>query len=103
MLSKVLSLLAVVGIVTVPRALAEFGETASFSVEIDPGDIICERFLGFGVEWDSRGYNAAGIADDDFAVIRKRVEWMHLPVARIMMQENGAIRGKTTTNGTILR
>ena len=93
MLSKVLSVLAVACIVTVPRAVAESGKTASFSVEIKPGDIICERFLGFGAEWDSRGYNAAGIEDDDFAVIRKRVEWMHLPVARIMMQTKWCYKG----------
>jgi len=43
-------------------------------------------FLGFGAEWDSRHYRAAGITDEDFALIRRRIEWMRLPVARIMMQ-----------------
>lgn len=47
---------------------------------------VCANFIGFGAEWDSTNYRASGITDADFALIRRRVEWMRLPVARIMMQ-----------------
>lgn len=53
-------------------------------IELSP--INSPFFLGFGTEWDSRHYRASGVTDEDFAVIRRRIEWMHLPVARIMMQ-----------------
>ena len=69
------------------------GEEPVVSVEIDATNVICRRFLGFGVEWDSNGYNAAGITDADFAVIRKRVAWMRLPMARIMMQTKWCYKG----------
>jgi hypothetical protein len=49
--------------------------------------------MGFGAEWDSNGYNASGITDADFAVIRKRVEWMRLPITRIMMLCNWCYKG----------
>ena len=62
------------------------GEEGPVLVQLDPTAVICQKFLGFGVEWDSNGYNGSGINDSDFAVICKRVEWMRLPVARIMMQ-----------------
>ncbi len=68
-------------------------QEASLSVEIDTGDVICRRFLGFGAEWDSRGYLKSGITKKDFATIRRRVEWMRLPVARIMMQCKWCYKG----------
>ena len=55
-------------------------------VDIDAKDVVCRGFIGFGVEWDSRGYPRAGITKEDFDIIRTRVEWMRLPAARIMMQ-----------------
>jgi len=70
-----------------------FGEATIVSVEIDPRSIICKRFMGFGAEWDSNGYNACGITDQDFAIIRKRIEWMRLPIARIMMQSKWCYKG----------
>jgi hypothetical protein len=54
-------------------------------VVIRPEDVVCERFLGFGAQWDSEADLAFGVTDEDFAVIAKRVRWMRLPVARIMM------------------
>lgn len=66
--------------------MSEMSEENAVAVEVDQSSVICPSFLGFGVEWDSNGYNASGVTDADFAVIRKRVEWMRLPVARIMMQ-----------------
>lgn len=69
------------------------GEDRPVSVELDPAIVICQKFMGFGVEWDSNGYNASGITDADFAVIRKRVEWMRLPIVRIMMQSKWCYKG----------
>jgi hypothetical protein len=70
-----------------------FGEDGIISVGVDPKSVICKRFMGFGVEWDSNGYNASGITDQDFALIRKRVEWMRLPIVRIMMQSKWCYKG----------
>jgi hypothetical protein len=55
-------------------------------IKITTENEVCANFIGFGAEWDSANYRAAGITDADFALIRRRVEWMRLPVARIMMQ-----------------
>jgi hypothetical protein len=58
----------------------------SYALQLDPQSIACANFIGFGAEWDSNNYPNAGVDDEDFALIRKRVQWMRLPVARIMMQ-----------------
>ena len=55
-------------------------------IQIQSSETTRPPFIGFGGEWDSRHYRAAGITEADFAVIRRRVEWMRLPAARIMMQ-----------------
>ena len=69
------------------------GEDGTFVVQIDKKKAVCENFLGFGAEWDPRGYNAAGVTEADFGIVRKRVEWMRLPVARIMMQCKWCYKG----------
>ena len=58
----------------------------SGTIVVNPNDIVTSNFLGFGAEWDTYGYDQAGITEQDFALIRQRVEWMHLPISRIMMQ-----------------
>jgi hypothetical protein len=55
-------------------------------IHVNTETTACENFIGFGAEWDSRNYRAAGITDADFALIQRRIEWMRLPAARIMMQ-----------------
>ncbi|OGJ86730.1 MAG: hypothetical protein A2268_13550 [Candidatus Raymondbacteria bacterium RifOxyA12_full_50_37] len=55
------------------------------SVVVDTANPSCNRFFGFGAEWDSYSYGSYEVTDSDFALIRKRVEYMGLPVARIMM------------------
>ena len=42
-------------------------------------------FLGFGAEWDSYNYPQSGVTDADLAMIKGRLEWMKLPLARTMM------------------
>ena len=66
---------------------------AAYQSRLDAQSIACSNFLGFGAEWDSANYPAAGVTDEDFAFIRKRVQYMRLPVARIMMQTKWCYRG----------
>ena len=70
-----------------------FGEEAPISVQLDPATVICQKFMGFGAEWDSNAYVESGVTDEDFAVIQKRVEWMRLPTARIMMLSKWCYKG----------
>jgi len=56
------------------------------AVTVDPAVALCDSFLGFGAEWDSYSYPSAHYTDNDYARVNRRVEWMHLPVARVMMQ-----------------
>lgn len=62
-------------------------------VVLDPGRTLSENFIGFGAEWDPRGYIEHGVTDDDFAVIARRVRYMRLPVARVMMLARWCYRG----------
>jgi hypothetical protein len=62
-------------------------------MQIDPQAIACPKFIGFGAEWDSNNYPNAGVTAEDFALIQKRVRWMRLPVARIMMQTKWCYKG----------
>ena len=65
----------------------------SLTVEVNPWNIACENFIGFGNEWDSRAYDLNKITDEDFKLIRKRIEWMKLPIARIMIIGNMCYKG----------
>lgn len=42
-------------------------------------------FLGFGAEWDGRGYMYAKFTDADWSLVEQRIQWMRLPLVRIMM------------------
>lgn len=52
-----------------------------------------ESFLGFGAEWDPPGYVASRLTDEDFRKIIKRIEWMRLPLVRVMMQSRWCYKG----------
>lgn len=64
------------------------------TVVVSPDTIVCKRFIGFGVEWDSPGYVSLGVTDAEFATVAKRVRWMRLPVARVMMQTRWCYLGE---------
>ena len=54
-------------------------------VEVREDQVACDRFIGFGAEWDVANYVPCGLTDAEFEVVAKRVRWMRLPVARVMM------------------
>ena len=60
---------------------------------VNANKVLVERFLGFGAEWDANGYAANGVTDRDFEVVAKRIRWMRLPVARVMMQAKYVYQG----------
>ncbi|OGU56169.1 MAG: hypothetical protein A2V66_09550 [Ignavibacteria bacterium RBG_13_36_8] len=59
--------------------------TFLLEIQIDSSTTSFENFGGFGAEWDSRNYTAMGINDNDFKIITDRIEWMKMPITRIMM------------------
>lgn len=63
------------------------------SVTVTSRNLLDGPFLGFGAEWDTRGYVDAGIDDEDFALIQRRIEWMKIPIVRMMMQARWAFKG----------
>jgi len=65
----------------------------TLTVEVNPRRIACENFMGFGNEWDSRAYDLNKITDKDFELILKRIKWMKLPIARIMIIGNMCYKG----------
>ncbi len=79
--------------------LSLFFTTVSFSqnqittVELDEKMILCDKFMGFGVEWDTPGYVDNDVTNEDFELIKKRVEWMRFPVVRIMIQSKWCYQG----------
>lgn len=68
------------------------GETAE-AILLDDSNVVCEEFMGFGAEWDSASYDAAGVTDEHFAIIAERIRWMRLPVVRTMMLTRWCYRG----------
>ena len=56
-------------------------------IRIDLNKIAVSNFLGFGAEWDSYGYPQNEVTDEEFQkIIFPRVQWMKLPIVRVMMQ-----------------
>ncbi|MCI5157346.1 MAG: hypothetical protein D3906_02710 [Candidatus Electrothrix sp. AUS1_2] len=56
------------------------------------------NFLGFGAEWDTPGYVESRVTDEDFRTITKRIEWMRLPLVRVMMQSRWCYKGNGNFN-----
>ncbi|HOZ48100.1 MAG TPA: hypothetical protein PLO37_21195 [Candidatus Hydrogenedentes bacterium] len=61
------------------------GEMTDLVVAISSDDIVCDRFIGFGAQWDSAGYVDYAVSDEEFETVARRVRWMRLPMARVMM------------------
>jgi len=85
-LAGVLALAALVRLSSRPSKT----EVASIGFE----SVACGNFLGFGAEWDSRGYNEHGVTDEDFRLIADRIRWMRLPLVRTMMQTKWCYLGE---------
>jgi hypothetical protein len=86
-----LLLIACLGCSTVMRIddqAMEPSEAASDRLEIvvDEKAVACHRFLGFGAEWDPRGYDyQPGAPDPHWDLVVKRLTWMKIPIVRMMM------------------
>ncbi len=63
-------------------------ELVTFNINIDPSTNTLTNFAGFGAEWDSRNYLTYDVNEDDFEIIRERLDWLEIPIVRIMMQTN---------------
>jgi|GEM_PF-473504 len=57
----------------------------TISIKIENKDIVRDNFMGFGAEWDSYSYDDNKVNSNDFSIIGKRIEWMKIPLLRIMM------------------
>ncbi|HUT32626.1 MAG TPA: hypothetical protein VNE39_04025 [Planctomycetota bacterium] len=66
-------------------------------ITVDPKAVAVERFLGFGAEWDPNFWAEhnvqLGVTEDDWAVVVKRIQWMKLPVVRMMIQARWCTKG----------
>ncbi len=50
-------------------------------------------FLGFGAQWDSTSYRDYGIDDASFSLISERMDWMRIPLVRVMMLSSWCYKG----------
>lgn len=70
--------------------------TEVVDVVVDRAKPAVEGFLGFGCEWDPLFWHdfnrKAGVTEQDWALVRRRVEFMRLPIVRMMMQTRWCYR-----------
>ncbi len=73
-----------------------------YNITIDEQDIAVKNFLGFGVEWDPLFWHdfnlKAGVNEDDWQLIQKRINWMKLPIVRMQMLANWVYKGDNKYN-----
>ena len=55
---------------------------------VEPGSPACKSFLGFGAEWDPGFWLRPGVTEADWQLVTKRIEWMKIPLVRMMMRVN---------------
>jgi hypothetical protein len=67
------------GLLSAPDALSDA------VVELTAEQIVSRDFLGFGAEWDANGYLFYELDGAEHAIEAQRVQWMRLPIARVMM------------------
>jgi hypothetical protein len=68
--------------------------SAAIEIKIEPSQAISKKFLGIGTEWNSCDYTAVGMTSQDFILIEERLDWMKMPITRVMM-----VAGWVTDNG----
>jgi len=78
-------------IASIPASL--FAEGPDAEISISQNEAVSKGFGGFGVQWDCKAYAELGVNEEDFALVRSRVEWMRLPLARVMMISNWCYLG----------
>jgi hypothetical protein len=67
---------------------------AAMEIRVEPSQAISKQFLGIGTEWNSCDYTAVGMTSQDFDLIKERLDWMKMPITRVMM-----VAGWATSNG----
>jgi len=80
-----------------------FAQTAASApsapeITIDPGKVACERFLGFGAEWDPQFWatfnQKMGVTEEDWQRVVRRIQWMRMPAVRMMIQTRWCYQGE---------
>lgn len=66
-------------------------------VRFEPDTVVCRSFMGFGAEWDPGvarlADSQAMFTDEDWDLVVRRIEWMRIPVIRMMMQTKWCYKG----------
>ncbi len=73
-------------------------EPMTIPIKINEKKVTTKNFLGFGAEWDSYSYDDNKVNSNDFALIEKRMEWMKIPLVRVMMIANWCYLGNGKYN-----
>ncbi|MBA4386349.1 MAG: hypothetical protein C0404_00100 [Verrucomicrobia bacterium] len=65
-------------------------EKEATMLTVDMKAIACKSFMGFGVEWDPGFWQEwnikAGVTEADWKTVKDRIEWMKIPLVRMMAQ-----------------
>ncbi|CAM3100847.1 cellulase family glycosylhydrolase [Rariglobus hedericola] len=88
------ALLLLLPIAAIPASLFAATPDSAAPVVINGRNPLDGPFLGFGAEWDSMAYRHYKMNDEDFSLIRSRLEWMKMPVVRTMMLSNWCYFGE---------
>ncbi len=65
----------------------------AIDIVVDTADVSCKDFAGFGAEWDSYSYLDSSISGQDRLTEFERLDYMMMPIIRIMMCGNWCYQG----------
>ena len=70
----------------------------STQIKVEPSQAINKPFLGIGANWDTCDYDTIGVTPQDLALTEKRLDYMKMPIARVMMIAGWATNDGVTYN-----
>lgn len=75
------------------NSMYQQNEPARAAVVIDVDSVICDRFLGMGVQWDPADDGIPEFTGQQWEMIYKRVDFMKVRFARVMLHGGSYISG----------
>jgi hypothetical protein len=92
---KILVTTIIIALFLLPLSIkANTSLTDSVQIKVEPSQAISKPFLGIGTNWDTCDYDTIGVTPQDLALTEKRLDYMKMPIVRVMM-----IAGWVTNNG----
>ena len=97
--AKILVTTIIIALFLLPLSIKPTNAIAdSVQIKVEPSQALIKPFLGIGANWDTCDYDTIGVTPQDLALTEKRLDYMRMPIVRVMMIAGWATNDGVTYN-----